>query len=74
MQVPASLHRAAFIFCDFPYDIPIHIHYITEENRGIIKNKMDKISIRFFNDTEVRAVWDEEHSKWWSGLQHEKRI
>jgi cell filamentation protein len=26
---------------------------------------MDKISIRFFNDTEVRAVWDEEHSKWW---------
>ena len=26
---------------------------------------MDKISIRFFNDTEVRAVWDAEHSKWW---------
>ena len=26
---------------------------------------MDKISIRFFNDTEVRAVWDEENSKWW---------
>ena len=26
---------------------------------------MDKISIRFFNDTEVRAVWDEEQSKWW---------
>ena len=25
---------------------------------------MDKISIRFFNDTEVRAVWDEEQSKW----------
>jgi len=24
-----------------------------------------KISIRFFNDREVRAVWDEEHSKWW---------
>ena len=22
-------------------------------------------SIRFFNDREVRAVWDEEHSKWW---------
>ena len=21
--------------------------------------------IRFFNDREVRAVWDEEHSKWW---------
>lgn len=24
-----------------------------------------KLSIRFFNDREVRAVWDEEHSKWW---------
>ena len=24
-----------------------------------------KISIRFFNDREVRAVWDEEDSKWW---------
>ena len=23
-----------------------------------------KKSIRFFNDREVRAVWDEEHSKW----------
>lgn len=24
-----------------------------------------KTSIRFFNDRELRAVWDEEHSKWW---------
>jgi cell filamentation protein len=24
-----------------------------------------KISIRFFNDREVRAVWDDEHAKWW---------
>ena len=24
-----------------------------------------KLSIRFFNDREVRAVWDDEHSKWW---------
>jgi len=24
-----------------------------------------KISIRFFNDGEVRAFWDEENSKWW---------
>ena len=24
-----------------------------------------KISIRFFNDKEVRAIWDEENSKWW---------
>lgn len=26
---------------------------------------MNKISIRFFNDKEVRAVWDDEKSKWW---------
>jgi cell filamentation protein len=26
---------------------------------------MNKISIRFFYDLEVRAVWDEENSKWW---------
>lgn len=24
-----------------------------------------KISIRFFDDREVRAVWDEQNSKWW---------
>ena len=24
-----------------------------------------KISIRFFDDREVRAVWDEENDKWW---------
>jgi len=26
---------------------------------------MTKISIRFYNDREVRAVWDEENAKWW---------
>ena len=26
---------------------------------------MSKISTRFFNKKEVRAVWDEENSKWW---------
>lgn len=25
----------------------------------------DKISIRFFEDREVRAIWDDEHAKWW---------
>jgi cell filamentation protein len=24
-----------------------------------------KVSIRFFDDYEVRAIWDEENSKWW---------
>ena len=24
-----------------------------------------KISIRFFNDREVRAVWDEQNARWW---------
>lgn len=27
--------------------------------------RIQKVSIRFFNDREVRAVWDEELSKWW---------
>ena len=26
---------------------------------------MSRISIRFFNDREVRSVWDEANSKWW---------
>ncbi len=26
---------------------------------------MSKVSIRFFDDREVRAVWDDERSKWW---------
>lgn len=26
---------------------------------------MSKITIRFYNDREVRAVWDEDNSKWW---------
>lgn len=26
---------------------------------------MSKISIRFFDDREVRAVWNEEQAKWW---------
>ncbi|MEA1785047.1 hypothetical protein U1E44_02990 [Arenibacter sp. GZD96] len=30
-----------------------------------MKQVPKKISIRFFNDREVRAVWDEEHSNWW---------
>ena len=29
---------------------------------------MDKISIRFFDDREVRAVWDEEKNKWWFSI------
>ena len=28
-------------------------------------NNIQKVSIRFFNDREVRAVWDETLSKWW---------
>ena len=26
---------------------------------------LDKVSIRFFDDREVRAVWDDENAKWW---------
>ncbi len=28
-------------------------------------NNIQKVSIRFFNDREVCAVWDETLSKWW---------
>ena len=32
----------------------------------MVKDKEQrKKSIRFFNDREVRAVWDEKHNKWW---------
>ena len=24
-----------------------------------------KVSIRFFDDREVRAIWDEQNAKWW---------
>jgi cell filamentation protein len=26
---------------------------------------MSKISIKFFDDKEVRAFWDDENNKWW---------
>jgi cell filamentation protein len=29
------------------------------------KDMNNKISIRFFDDREVRAVWDDENNKWW---------
>ncbi len=29
---------------------------------------MSKQSIRFYHDHEVRAVWDEDHSKWWFSI------
>lgn len=28
-------------------------------------NEQQKISIRFFDDREVRAVWDDQNAKWW---------
>lgn len=36
-------------------------------NTGILRsmNKPQKISIRFFNDREVRALWDQQNTKWW---------
>ncbi len=30
-----------------------------------VKENQHKISIRFFNDKKVRALWDEENDKWW---------
>lgn len=33
---------------------------------------MQKISIRFYNDREVRAVWDDAGSKWWFSVYYEE--
>ena len=30
--------------------------------------EMSKISFRFYKDHEVRAIWDEENSKWWFSI------
>jgi cell filamentation protein len=30
-----------------------------------MSKEQQKISIRFFNDREVRAIWDEQNAKWW---------
>ena len=32
----------------------------------------DKISIRFFDDREVRAIWNEKNAKWWFWFQKQK--
>ena len=24
-----------------------------------------KVSVRFYNDREVRAIWDDKNGKWW---------
>ena len=37
------------------------MHYLCTRN----EKNMSKKSIRFFNDREVRAVWDDENNKWW---------
>ena len=29
---------------------------------------MSKISIRFYKDYKVRAVWDEDHNQWWFSI------
>lgn len=43
-----------------------HLDYIAQDlavQIPIIQNMSDKISIRFFEDREVRAIWDDEHAK-----------
>lgn len=29
------------------------------------KDRPEKVSVRFYKDREVRAVWDDEEQKWW---------
>ena len=35
------------------------------EDQNSVMSNNPKISIRFFDDREVRAIWDEENNKWW---------
>ncbi len=41
------------------------ITFAWSNKKATLTEDMSKKSIRFFNDCEVRAVWDEEHNKWW---------
>jgi cell filamentation protein len=45
-------------FCEKP-------NLIESVETGCKTNLKQKISIRLFNDSEVRAVWDEQHAQWW---------
>jgi cell filamentation protein len=42
----------------------LNITFAFVENAKKMNNNT-RISIRFFDDREVRAIWDEENSKWW---------
>ena len=40
--------------------------HILSEKLSIVNSPLSiKISIRFFDDREVRALWDEQNAKWW---------
>ena len=39
--------------------------WVTRNEVVLVEEKMSKISIRFYKDHKVRAVWDEEHNYWW---------
>jgi cell filamentation protein len=39
-------------------------HTFRPDQQGM-SHHSPKISIRFFDDKEVRAIWDEDHAKWW---------
>lgn len=41
----------------------VRAEYKKTSNRRM--NEQQKISIRFFDDREVRALWDEQNAKWW---------
>ena len=53
------------ILADF-YLFSYLCRHLTENKDRMI---MSKISFRFYKDHEVRAIWDEENSKWWFSVQ-----
>ena len=47
------------------YNFAIQRQLISTNKDKSEKMSKAKISIRFFDDREVRALWDEENAKWW---------
>lgn len=43
-------------------------NYLSDRKFTLYSWFMNRISIRFFDDREVRAIWDEVNSKWWQSV------
>ena len=58
-------HQKAKTSVDLLYSESMWIHMLRILYFEQLIMNMTKISICFFNDREVRAIWDEGNTKWW---------